>query len=214
MQEYINKNYKNSLSIDDLDTVKKRYQERIEKFGVSFDSLNSGDEEKQLLRCGAHLSAINKEKSHVLDIGCGLGYFYEFLLKNHSNIKYTGYDIMNDYILFCKKNYVNADFDCRNIFEVGINGIYDTVVMSQVLNNKYSNSDNMEVMCNAIELAFKHTTESVSIDMMSKYVDFEHTELFYYQPEEIFKFAKSLTKKVRLLHDYRPFEFCIQLFHE
>lgn len=213
MQEFTDKSFKNSLSINDLEAVKKRYQDRIDKFGVSFDSLNSGDEEKQLLRCGAHLSAINKEKSHVLDIGCGLGYFYEFLLKNHSNIKYTGYDIMIDYILFCKENYVNADFECRNIFEVGISGIYDTVVMSQVLNNRYSNSDNLEVMCNAIELAFNHSTISVSIDMMSSYVDFESPELYYYQPEAIFKFAKSLTKKVRLLHEYRPYEFCIQLFH-
>jgi len=213
MQGFPNKKLNNSLSINDLETVKKRYQDRIEKFGVSFDSLNSGDEEKQLVRCNVHLSAINKEKSHLLDIGCGLGYFYDFLLKNHHNIKYTGYDIMNDYILFCKDNFVNADFYCRNIFENGISGVYDTIVMSQVLNNRYSNSDNMEVMCNAIELAFKHTTTSVSIDMMSSYVDFMSPELYYYKPEEIFKFAKSLTKKVRLLHEYRPFEFCIQLFH-
>ena len=85
--------------------------------------------------------------------------------------------------------------------------------MSQVLNNRYSSSDNFQVMCQAIQLAYNHSNHSVSIDMMSSYVDFENPELYYYQPEEIFKFAKSLTKKVKLLHDYRPFEFCIQLFH-
>ena len=210
MREFENKK---SLSIDDLENVKKRYQDRILKFGVTFDSLNSGNDEKQFLRCGVHLSAINKSKARVLDIGCGLGYFYEFLIKNNKEINFTGYDIINDYIIFCKEKFPDADFYCRNIFEDGIDGIYDTIVMSQVLNNRYSNSDNMDVMCQAIELSFKHTTDSVSIDMMSKYVDFENPELYYYQPEAIFKFAKSLTKKVKLLHEYRPFEFCIQLFH-
>jgi hypothetical protein len=45
MQESDNKNHYKTLSMDDLETVQKRYQERIEKFGVSFNSLNSGDEE-------------------------------------------------------------------------------------------------------------------------------------------------------------------------
>jgi 2-polyprenyl-3-methyl-5-hydroxy-6-metoxy-1,4-benzoquinol methylase len=204
---------KGTLSTSDLDDVKKRYQNRIEQFGVSFDSLNSGDQAKQIARCEAHLKSMDINKSHVLDIGCGLGSFYNFLKQNHAKYTYTGYDIVNEYINYCKEHYKDASFECRNIFEDGIEGTYDTIVMSQVLNNRYSSSDNMEVMCNAIELAFKHTTHSVSIDMMSKYVDFENPELYYYQPEEVFKYAKKVTKKVRLLHEYRPFEFCIQLFH-
>ncbi len=212
MPESHNPDKENSLSQKDLDNVKRRYEERIKQFGVSFDSLNSGDNLKQLLRCEAHLQAINPE-AHILDIGCGLGFFYTFLEERNFKNRYTGYDIIKEYIEYCKTNYPNASFECRNIFEEGIEGTYDTIVMSQVLNNRYANSDNMKVMCEAIELAYKHTTHSVSIDMMSKYVDFENPELFYYQPEEIFSFAKKITRKVKLLHDYRPFEFCIQLFH-
>ena len=55
----------------------------------------------------------------------------------------------------------------RNIFLEGIAGSYDTVVMSQVLNNRYHKSDNMQVMQRALDLAFQHTRVSVSVDMLS-----------------------------------------------
>lgn len=200
------------LSQVDLLTVIERYESRIQKYGVSLESLNSGDDKKQKERCFAHLGCINSDSS-ILDIGSGLGYFYLFLKEQKINFTYTGYDIVGEYVDFCQKNYKDASFEQRNIFENGISQKYDSIIMSQVLNNRYSSSDNFQVMCQAIQLAYNHSNHSVSIDMMSSYVDFENPELYYYQPEEIFKFAKSLTKKVKLLHDYRPFEFCIQLFH-
>jgi hypothetical protein len=72
----------------------------------------------------------------------------------------------------------------------------------------------MQVMKHALELAFEHTRVSVSVDMISSYVDFQNPELFYYPPEEVFRIAKSIAPRVLLRHDYRGFEFCIQLFHE
>jgi hypothetical protein len=69
-------------------------------------------------------------------------------------------------------------------------------------------------MQRALELAFEHTRVSVSVDMLSTYVDFSNPDLFYYSPEEIFRTARRISSRVLLRHDYRAFEFCIQLFHE
>jgi hypothetical protein len=109
--------------------------------------------------------------------------------------------------------YPDASFAVRNIFVDGIEGVYDTVIMSQVLNNRYEKSDNMQVMQRALELAFSHTRVSVSVDMLSTYVDFRNPELFYYSPEDIFRMAKAIAPRVLIRHDYRAFEFCVQLFH-
>ena len=65
-----------------------------------------------------------------------------------------------------------------------------------------------------INICYQNSNIGVSIDMMSKYVDFESKELFYYSPEEIFSYCKGLTKRVCLRHDYGPYEFCIQLYHD
>ena len=202
------------LDPDDVNQVIQRYQRRIAEHGATFASLNSGSEEKQAIRQSVHASALRGERPSILEIGCGLGDFYKYLITQGRDCSYDGYDIVPEYITECQRVYPQSKFEVRNIFLDGIEGSYDTVVMSQVLNNRYQKSDNMQVMQRALELAFEHTRVSVSVDMLSTYVDFRNTDLFYYAPEEIFRLAKAVTPRVVLRHDYRAFEFCIQLFHE
>ena len=202
------------LSPDDVRDVVDRYRKRIGQHGVTFDSLNSGSIEKQRIRHEVHASAIRSDCPSVLDVGCGLGGFCLYLKDRGLSCSYTGYDIVGEYIEECRRQFREATFELRNIFTDGIEGEFDTVVMSQVLNNHYRASDNLEVMEQALSLAYSHSRVSVSVDMMSTYVDFRNPEVFYYPPEEIFRIAKSLARRVILRHDYRPFEFCIQLFHE
>src|ERR1043166_4303593 len=210
----MNSNSAEVLHPEDSNRVIRGYQLRIEKYGATLASLNSGSTEKQQIRHQVHASAVRGPCPTILDIGCGLADFYLYLKEQGQKTDYTGCDIVPEYISECLKRYPEAAFQVRDIFREGIDGTHDTIVMSQVLNNRYQKSDNLQVMKTALSLAFEHTRVSVSVDMMSTYVDFRTPELFYYSPDEIFRFAKSLTRRVVLRHDYRPFEFCIQLFHE
>ena len=202
------------LDPEDVNRVILRYQQRIAEHGATFASLNSGSAEKQAIRQWVHASALRGARPSILEVGCGLGDFYSYLTAQKRDCSYHGYDIVPEYIAQCKRAYPEARFEVRNIFEDGIVGTYDTVVMSQVLNNRYQKSDNMQVMQRALELAFQHTHVSVSIDMLSTYVDFRNPDLFYYSPEEIFRMAKAVAPRVAIRHDYRAFEFCVQLFHQ
>jgi hypothetical protein len=202
------------LDPDDVNQVVRRYQQRIAEHGPTFASLNSGSEAKQTIRHSVHASALRGANPSVLEIGCGLADFYKYLLQQKCDCSYHGYDIVPEYIDECRRAYPRAKFTLRNVFLDGIEGTFDTIVMSQVLNNRYQKSDNVQVMRRALELAFEHTRSSVSVDMISTYVDFRNPDLFYYSPEEIFRIAKTISPRVLLRHDYRAFEFCIQMFHE
>jgi SAM-dependent methyltransferase len=202
------------LDPEDVNHVVRRYQKRIAKHGVTLASLKSGSIEKQSIRHHIHSLSLMGSCPTVLDIGCGLGGFYQYLKGHAQDCRYTGYDIVPKYIAECIKQYPEANFEVRNIFYEGIGGNFDTIIMSQVLNNRYRKSDNLQVMKKAITMAFQQSLVSVSLDMMSTYLDYQNPDLFYYPPEEIFRFAKSIARRVVLRHDYRPFEFCIQLFHE
>jgi tRNA G46 methylase TrmB len=202
------------LDPEDVLSVVRRYQQRIAEHGATFESLNSGSKAKQNLRHGVHASALRGQNPSILEIGCGLGDFYKYLIERQPDCLYYGYDVVPEYVEQCRRLYPEAAFEQRNIFLAGIDGIYDSIVMSQVLNNRYQKSDNMKVMKRALELAFEHTRVSVSVDMISSYVDFQNPELFYYSPEEVFRIAKGIASRVLLRHDYRGFEFCIQLFHD
>jgi tRNA G46 methylase TrmB len=202
------------LDPEDASQVIRRYQQRIAEHGATFASLNSGSEEKQAIRQWVHASALRGERPSILEIGCGLGDFYKYLIGQKRDCSYHGYDIVPEYIAECRRVYPQSKFEVRNIFIDGIEGGYDTVVMSQVLNNRYQKSDNLQVMQRALELAFQHTRVSVSVDMLSTYVDFRNPDLFYYSPEDIFRMAKAIAPRVLIRHDYRAFEFCVQLFHQ
>lgn len=201
------------LHPDDVAEVVRRYRQRIAEYGATFASLNSGNEQKQALRHEVLASALRGEKPSILEVGCGLGDFYRYLLQHRGNCSYVGYDIVPEYTAECRRTYPQGNFVLRNIFVEGVDGTYDTIVMSQVLNNRYQHSDNMQVMKRALELAFEHTRVSVAVDMLSTYVDFRNPDLFYYAPEEIFGMAKAIAPRVIIRHDYRAFEFCVQLYH-
>jgi biotin carboxylase/SAM-dependent methyltransferase len=198
----------------DARRVVERYRSRIAAHGVTFASLASGSQEKQDIRHCIHTSALRSPCPGILDVGCGLADYYRYLEARGRACSYTGYDIVPEYIAECRRRIPAGVFEVRNIFSEGIGGIFDTIVMSQVLNNRYRDSDNLAVMRAAMEMAFRHTRESVSIDMMSSYVDFRNPDLYYYSPEEVLRIAKSICRRVALRHDFRPFEFCIQLFHD
>jgi len=202
------------LDPEDVNLVIQRYQRRIAEHGATFASLNSGSQEKQAIRQSVHASALRGDRPSILEVGCGLGDFYRSLMAQNRDCVYHGYDIVPEYIAQCRRDYPQSTFEVRNIFLDGIDGSFDTVVMSQVLNNRYQKSDNMQVMQRALELAFQHTRISVSVDMLSTYVDFRNPDLFYYAPEEIFRIAKAIAPRVLIRHDYRAFEFCVQLFHQ
>lgn len=202
------------LSEADTVAVMRRYQARIAALGVTFESMASGNLEKQRIRHAVHASALRGTAPSVLDVGCGIGQFYEFLRAQGFVGSYTGYDIVPEYIALAQATYPQATFRERNIFAAGIDGVYDTITMSQVLNNRYAASDNLAVMEAALRLSFAHTRVSVSIDMMSTHVDYQDEALYYYDPGQIFAIARRIARRVVLRHDYRPHEFCIQLFHD
>jgi 2-polyprenyl-3-methyl-5-hydroxy-6-metoxy-1,4-benzoquinol methylase len=203
---------KKTIDEKDLEYVLSRYRARIKEFGLTFDSLQSGSSDKQRVRHAVHCSSFRTEAPSILDIGCGMGGFLSYLRLNKITSSYKGYDIAPEYIEFCQTNYPEDEFEVRNVFETGIDKTYDNIILSQVLNNKYSYSDNMTVMKEMMTLCFNHCTVGFSIDMMSEYVDFKTDELYYYSPEKIFSFAKTLSKRVAIRHDFRPFEFCVQVF--
>lgn len=198
----------------DVQRVVENYRERIAQFGPTFESMKSGSVEKQRIRHAIHATALSGDSPSVLDIGCGLGDFYQFLKGAGRACRYTGVDIVPEYIEECRKKFPEARFLLCNVITEGIGETYDSIVLSQALNHRYHDSDNMEVLKTALRLAFAHTRISVSFDLLSSYVDFHEAYLFNYSPEEVFRFAKTLTRRVALRHDYRPFEFAIQLFHE
>jgi len=192
----------------------ERYTERFKKYGIDFRTLNPGSEEKQRIQHSIHSSIGELNNRTILDIGCGLASYYEFLLSKGFKVNYIGYDIVEPFIECNRERFPEAHFETRDIFREGIVHSADYVCMCQVFNNKYDAIDNEEVVKKAIALAFDAARIGISIDMLTKYVNYEVEGLYYFLPENLFSYAKSLTRFVMLRHDYLPFDFTLFLYKD
>lgn len=203
-----------SLSDKDRAQLIDRYTARFIQHGVDARTLNVGDPEKYARQHAIHASIGPLDGTTILDIGCGLANFYEFIRQRHANVQYIGYDVVEPFIKANQERFTNAQFRLFDISRDAIVDRFDYAIMCQVFNNKYKDADNVDVLRSALTKAFSAADRGVSVDMLSTYVSYRDENLFYYSPEEIFAFAKSLTRYVSLLHGYLDHHFTIQLLKE
>src|SRR3989304_5121800 len=173
------------LSEEEKASVVARYMERYAKHGIHVDALKSGGAAKQLIRHTVHASMFNLKDKHILDVGCGIGMFYEYLKSLPTQIaSYTGLDIVEPFLEYDRAQYPEARFDKVDIFLDPLDAYTpDVVFMSQVFNNKYHGADNEEIAKEAIRRFFSIAQVGIAIDFMTSYVDYNEAGLHYFSPE-------------------------------
>lgn len=202
------------ISDFDRTRVVERYTHRFEQFGVDVRSLASGTDERHRRQHMVHASAGDLRDKTVLDIGCGLGHYYDFLTSLEIPFRYIGYDIVPAFIESNRQRYPGAHFELRDVTRDGIAHEADFIVLCEVFNNRFEETSNMDVAKRVLRESFASAREAVSMDMLSTYVDYQVPNAFYFSPEDMFAYAKSLTPYVRLRHDYVPFHFTLFLFKQ
>ncbi len=196
----------------DKNVIVNRYRERLATHGAGPQALATGNAERRAIRFGVLAGIGDLAGCSVLDIGCGLGDFYAYLREQGVNVNYTGYDITPEFVAEAAGRYPEASFELRDVQTDGIPQKFDYVVSSQTFNNRLAHDDNRVVMQEVIRLAHDAARRGVAFDMVTDQVDFREDRLFYYSPEEMFRFAKTLTKRVQLRHDYPLYEFALYLY--
>jgi SAM-dependent methyltransferase len=200
------------MSASDRDAIIARYAKRYEQYGTDVQTLDVGQHyDAQHV---VHASIGDLHGKTLLDIGCGLGHYYAYLRSRGIDVDYIGYDFMPAFIEEDRKRYPEATFEVRDVTNDGIGHAADYVVMCQVFNNKYEDTDNTEVVKAVVGQAFEAARIGVSVDMISTYVNYRVPEMHYFSPEEMFAFGESLTPFVRLRHDYAPRHFTLFLYKD
>lgn len=197
----------------DKQKIIKRYNDRIEKFGNNISALASGTEERRNLRFRILTEIGINEADSVLDLGCGYGDYYLYLKKRYKNFSYMGIDINQNLIDFARKRFEEVNFKVLDIQNESP-GRFDYVVSTSCFNLNLGETSNYDFIEDILKKSYNAANKGVAIDFLTSYVDFKGNaeEAFYYEPEKIFKIAKSISKRVCLRHDYPLFEFCVYLY--
>jgi len=202
------------MNTSDKEEITSRYRARLAQHGTSIAALASGDIRRREIRFGRLADVGITSGCSVLDLGCGFADFLDYLKHSGVEVNYTGYDIMPEFIDIARARHPEARFEVRDIQNEGITGEFDFVVSSQTFNNRYSGADNLDVIREVLRLTYGAARQGVVVDMLTSYVDFREPHLFYYSPEEMFSFAKTLTKRVTLRHESPLYEFALYLYKD
>lgn len=200
------------LSDADRQAIIERYEKRFEAYGLDLKTLDVGQHyDAQHI---VHKSVGDLQGKTLLDVGCGLGHYYDYLRANGITVKYIGYDFMEKFIALDRERYPEATFEVHDITNDEIHHEADYAVFCQVFNNRYTDTDNTEIVKAAIRKTFAKVRIGLSIDMLSTYVNYRVPEMSYFSPEEMFGFAETLTPFVKLRHDYAPRHFTLFMYKD
>lgn len=137
----------------------------------------------------------------ILELGCGLGHFYEFLKQSYS-VDYLGIDLVPEMIYKARDKHPEANFMVNDADSVlGLQ--YDYVFLSGVFNAPFR-YDAKEFMHSVLSSGFKNAKKAMVFNFTSAHVNFHSEGANYYAPDEVFAFClDNLSKKVALHHHYR-----------
>lgn len=208
-------NYNLSLINKSLDTnyINKNvnfYSDLIEKYDLDVKSLNWGSRQSQEMRFDLFAQLDNLNQKSILDIGCGLGDFYNWLESNTIQTDYKGIDITPKMIEKAKERFPDANFAVENILESNTNKKYDYVVASGIF--YLVEQEPFEFMKKMIQKMFAIAEKGIAFNSLSSWADQKHENEFYANPSEVIDFCRTLSRKVVLKHHYHPADFTVYLY--
>lgn len=202
---------------DTLEKIKNLYSENLKKHGgcVS-DSVGWPEPDDQELRFEKLTSVISSLDDPVAinDYGCGYGAHLTYLVQQCGMkvAAYNGYDISSDMLREAERNLSWFEGELNLLCKSDIKTTADFTFVSGTFNVRFNATDAewREFIKGKLAEMAEHSMKGFSFNLLSTYVDWKDTNLFYGDPLFWFDFCKrNFSKQVSLLHDYPLYEWTI-----
>lgn len=198
------------MPLDTLDQnrIKEFYEESFKEFGDrDARSLHWSDKDGQITRFNILLNIANITGASLLDVGCGFGDLYKYLLERQIDANYTGIDIIPEFIATAKTRYPDATFECKDIFDCSRH--FDCIFASGALSFKVK--DNNNYYRSMIKKMYDLADRAVAFNMLNSTIHVDDSIYASYSPDEIGEFCKTFCDDVEIVVGYLPQDFTIYL---
>jgi SAM-dependent methyltransferase len=155
----------------------------------------------------------------LLDFGCGLGHFLEYLLGRQAHhIRYTGLDLSDRFIALCRSKFPGVAFECLDVLDPCIDiEEFDYVVMNGVFTEKrdLSQEEMWAYFQAVLRRLWRKTRVGMAFNVMSKQVDWERDDLFHVSFDMLASFLRAeLSRHLVFRHDYGLYEYTTYVYRE
>jgi SAM-dependent methyltransferase len=208
--------------------IAEYFEGLLEQHGDHYLSLDWKSKESQLVRFSVLLDIISftskEEGLSILDVGCGIGHFYEFLESNglikKLKIRYSGIDISKKMVDFAQKKFPGVDFQVVDLINDKFDKKYDYVMSSGAFNIRMADLSSHKASVNQmISRMFNLCNYGAAVNFLSRSTIYmippgkeaEAEKYVYFTEEEIIKWVKAVCERFIIRKDYHPGDFTVYM---
>lgn len=188
----------------------ERYNKRIEKLWICPESLWWDNQKNQDIRFKSFTKLVNLQWLNILDLGCWIWDFKDFLQRYNTKIKsYKGVDINEKLIDFAKNKFSDSEFEVKNILETPIKNNYDFIISFWVINFnlKWNWIDNYEFCFDLMKEAFDKCNIWIAFNMIVNIENESYPRedfIHYYDYNKIIQFIRQHLSSTFVLNTNIP----------
>lgn len=197
------------------------YASKFETHGPTPEGVYWGPEQERFtLRFEKMLALVpenERSSASLLDVGCGFGGLLSFAREKGFNLSYTGVDLTQNMIAWCRENLTDAEFHQHNILDEPAIGPFDYVVGNGILALKLDALRNeMDTYVkNIVRTMFRYCKKGIAFNCMTDRVNFYSDQLYYRNPLDFLGWCQNeLSPYVKLDHAYPLHEYTIYVYRE
>ena len=192
----------------------RHFEEQFSEHGESFKTIGfSTQSQRKRFEILSGIGDLGGKD--ILDVGCGFGDFYIYLIRNFPICNYIGIDINLDMINIAKERNPNISFYHNDILDFGFETLIDYSLASGIFFLPNSNWEKRFIaICRKL---LKLSKIGVGINLLSIFSPNcdKNKENYYVEPWKVLKLVMEiLCKKAILRHDYRVNDFTIYMYKE
>jgi len=157
-----------------------------------------------------------REPFTVHEVGCGLGHFGEFLALRYPMARYSGSDIVDEFVAECRRKFPRDSFHVRDVVAEMPEDRHDYVTMSGTLNGRLSAPEDewRELVETMLGTMYAMCRRGMAANFLTSYGDPDRRrpELHYQDPAEILDFAtRRLSRHVEIDASGPLYEFTLRV---
>jgi SAM-dependent methyltransferase len=203
------------MDVGDRAEYVERYERRLREHGHSPQTLGWGTSGREHVRFQVMADVLSEVgAASVLDVGCGFADLFDHLRQQGWDGRYSGIDIVPGLLAEARQRHPGLDLQEADVAAYEPADGFDVVVASGVFNARLSNGDNRQHITRSVTRMHELCRRAVCVDFLSTYVDFQRPEAWHTDPAWALELGRGLSRRLRLRHDYMPFEFALIVYRD
>lgn len=192
--------------------VRDYWEERARRAETDCEKIESG-RRAQCMRFEAFVIQHELRGKSILDVGCGVGDFWQHLQRRGVDYRYLGVDIAPAMVQRARERFPGTPFECRNILERRPDRQFDYCVAFGIHANVRLDRGR-ELLEAVTRRQFELCRVAAHVTALTdRYHGFApHVQAW--RAEEVLSMALDITPCLVLRHDYLPNDFSVTLYRK